>query len=282
VLYSDAHLHVNPVRGYGAEKIAKKFRNQGGWFMAFASLPPHYYGLSGLNVESYRKVIELINKEAAKAREIGLQVARFAGIHPAEIDNYYRQGLRPDKILELVDQVLKVLEESLRNNLIDGIGEVGRQHYTTSPERVVLSEIIMVNALALARDYDALVQLHLEQGGAATARSISMLAELVGFKPCRVIMHHTKLETAIWANNYNLPFTAPIKYFDEKYASYTWKYCMIESDFLDDPTRPGTSAYPWEIPVVIEEHIKRGVLDEDRVYKFLVDNVVKCFGVTPP
>ena len=57
---------------------------------------------------------------------------------------------------------------------------------------------------------------------------------------------------------------------------------MIESDFIDDPKRPGASSYPWDI---VENQIKlvaEGVVDEDYVYKINVDVPVKIYGISPP
>lgn len=282
MLYSDAHLHVNPLKGLGAEKIAKKFKSKGGWFIALVGLPPYHYGFVEPSAESYRKVLDLVNREAVKAKEQGLEVVKFVGVHPAEIDNYYKQGLKPEKLFAFLESVFKLFEDALKNSLLDGIGEVGRQHYGTSPERLVFSEVIMVRALALARDYGVPVQLHLEQGGFVTAYSIKTLANLVKTDLSKIVMHHVNLETATWAEEFNMPFTAPIKQFNEEYATHRWKHCMLESDFLDDPSRPGVSAYPWEIPDVIESFIKHGLLSEEQAYKMLLDNIVKYFNAKPP
>ncbi|MEM4490321.1 MAG: TatD family hydrolase [Desulfurococcaceae archaeon] len=282
MLYSDVHLHVNPVRGLGAEKVAKKFKSKGGWFISIISLPPYHYGFTDMSVESYRKSLDLITREAMKAKTYGLEVVKFLGFHPAEIDNYYKLGVRSDKLLKLVDEVFELMESALRDNLIDGIGEVGRQHYGTSPERFVFSESVMIRALMLARDYNVPIQLHLEQGGLATAYSIKLIAGTLGISTEKTIIHHANLETAIWSDSYGVVFTAPIRYFDERYASNKWRYCMIESDYIDDPSRPGASAYPWEIPDTINKFIEKNVLTEEQAYKILVDNVVKTFGVNPP
>ncbi|MEM4717627.1 MAG: TatD family hydrolase [Desulfurococcaceae archaeon] len=282
MFYSDAHLHVNPVSGLGAEKIAKKFRNKDGWFISIIALPPHHYGYTEPSVESYRKTIELLNREAIRAREQGLQVSRFIGIHPAEIDYYYKYGISADKLMKLIDEVLKLFEQSVINNLVDGIGEVGRQHYGTSNERLVFSEIVMVKAMNLARDHGIPIQLHLEQGGFATVYSIKLISGLLGIHSDKVIIHHSNIETAYWAEYYEHPFTAPVRYFNEKYASIKWRRCMIESDFIDDPQRPGVSAYPWEIPEVLGNLVEKGVINEEQAYKIQVDNIVKYFGVSYP
>lgn len=282
MLFSDAHLHVNSIRGLGVEKIARKFKEEGGWFIALVALPPYHYGIAELKPDSYKKVLELLTKDASKAREEGLKVATFMGIHPAEIEYYYKQGLKGESAFKLAKEALKVIEQGIRDGLIDGIGEVGRPHYSTSPERAVLAEAVMMDALALARDLGVPIQLHLEQGGFATAYTVRILVDKFNLNPDKVLIHHANTETAIWASMFSLPFTAPIKQFDERYALLKLPYCMIESDFIDDPARPGVSAYPWDIPRVLREHLSKGVLNEEYVYRIMVDNVAKYFGVQPP
>ncbi|MEM2024738.1 MAG: TatD family hydrolase [Desulfurococcaceae archaeon] len=282
MLYSDAHLHVNPTKGLGAGRIARKFRGEGGWFIAIMGLPPRYYGFADPSVESYRRVLDLINNEYLKAKEEGIEAARFIGIHPAEVDEYYREGLKLNSLVQLTEEVLKLLEEAVKNNRLEGIGEVGRQHYSTSPERLVLSEIIMVRALLIARDYRVPVQLHLEQRGFPTAYSVKLLSEIAGVDASRVLIHHANLETAKWAEQLSIPFTAPIRHFNEEYALNTWKHGMFESDFIDDLSRPGSYAYPWDIPRVVKDYLTRGLISEEQAYKMLVDNVVKYFNVKPP
>lgn len=282
MLYSDAHLHVNPIRGLGAGRIARKFKSTGGWFLSIISLPPHYYGFVEPSIESYRKVLDLLIREASRAKEQGVIVAVFMGFHPAEVDYYYKMGVKADRLSVIVDEVFKLIEDALRMGLIDGIGEVGRPHYGTSPERFVFSETIMVKAINLVRDYDVPIQLHTEQGGYATAYSVRQLVDLLKIPVSRIILHHASFETATWSDFFGLPFTAPIKQFDEKYASHKWSNCMVESDFLDDPNRPGVSAYPWEIPSTVRKLLESGVLSEEEVYRIMVDNIVRFFRVKPP
>ncbi len=282
MLFSDAHLHVNSLRGIGAEKVARRFKREGGWFMAIIALPPYHYGFTEPTIDSYKKALNVLIGDVHKVKNEGLKVAAFMGVHPAEIEHYYRQGLRGERAFRLLEEVLKLLETAFKEGLIQGIGEVGRPHYSTSPERAILAEVVMMRSLILAKDLGALVQLHLEQGGYATAYSIKLLVDVLKLDVSKVVIHHASLETAKWAEELGLLFTAPIKQFDEKYVSLKALKCMVESDFLDDPTRPGTSAYPWEIPRVISSYVSRGLLTEDYAYKILVDNVVKYFGVEPP
>lgn len=281
MFFSDAHLHSNPVKGLGAGRISAKFRKEGGWFIALVALPPHYYGIEEINIESYRRVLDILNREAKAAVENGVKVVRLMGFHPAEVDEYYKQGIKGRRLYELAEKVLNLIEDALKNGLLDGIGEVGRQHYGTSVERIVVSEAIMIRALEIARNYDAVVHLHLEQGGWVTAYSIKKLRDLIGFKHSKIILHHSAIDTAVSAEELGLGYTIPIKSFNKEAVSLKLSNAMIESDFIDDPGRPGVASYPWEIPRVIRNYLEDNLVDDEYVYRVMVDNVSRYYGVSP-
>ena len=282
MLYSDAHLHSNPISGLGAERIGKKMAETGAWFACLVSLPPYHYGY-GLGLEDYRKTIEIVIREAEKLREAGLKVRVLAGFHPAEVDEHIRQGHSPEEIIDLAGKIFEIIVEKHREGLIDGIGEVGRQHYSTSPDRLVLSELVMIKAFEIAKDHDMIVHLHLEQGGYTTVKSIERLTGFVGIKRNSVFLHHVTYNEAVHAEITNLNYTVPAKYRTlKKVFSSNLSRLLIESDFIDDPKRPGVSSYPWDIPKRVNRLIEEGIIDEDAVNKIFIDNTVKAYRVEPP
>ncbi len=281
--YSDAHTHTNPIYGLGAERIAKKFKGVGGWFMALVSLPPYHYGFMESGIEAYRKTIDLLVSEAGKIREAGLKVRVLAGFHPAEVDEYFRRGMKLGDIIELAESVIKLIVGYHRRGLIDGIGEVGRQHYSTAPARLVVSEIILLKAMEAARDNDMIMHLHLEQGGFVTVESIKYFTSFTSINKNRVFLHHVTINEALWAEKYGFNYTVPAKYRSLKRVFEAGlRRVLVESDHIDDPKRPGVSSYPWDIPVRIKQLIDEGIINEETVHRVMVDNIVETYDVTPP
>jgi len=52
----------------------------------------------------------------------------------------------------------------------------------------------------------------------------------------------------------------------------------LETDYIDDKSRPGAVLGPRTVPRKIRELIKHG-FDEDFVYQICVENVEKVYGV---
>ncbi|ABN69586.1 TatD-related deoxyribonuclease [Staphylothermus marinus F1] len=283
LLFADAHSHINPIRGLGARRIASKFKNSGGWFIALVSLPPYYYGFNDLTIENYAKTIELLINEAKIMRSYGLKVKLLAGFHPAEVDEHFRRGRDLKYIVEFADEVFKLIIDYHRKGYIDGIGEVGRQHYSTAPSRIIASELILIKAMEYARDHDMIMHLHLEQGGWVTVESIDKLRRITGIMREKVFLHHVDYETSVWSEKYGYWYTVPAKKrILSKVLSEKRNYILVESDFIDDPDRPGVSSYPWDIPKRIKELLSEGIINVENVYRSMIDNIVKAYRVEPP
>ena len=282
LVFADAHVHTNPISGMGVSGYVPRFREYGGWFLAIVSLPPIHYGYD-YSIEGYRKSFEIVISECKKARELGVEALCFLGIHPADVEKMLvRIQWSSTKILSLVDQVLKMIDRIIRDGLAHGIGEIGRPHYTTKPEAVVLCNYVMERALEMAKDLDVPVHLHLEQGGYVTVLDIATRVSKLGLKTSKVILHHVDVKTATEAQQMGLIFTVvgkePVlrECFKRLHPCY-----MIESDFIDDPKRPGVACYPWQIIEVQKKLLSEGVVDEEYLYKLNVDMVRKVYGVEP-
>ncbi len=279
---SDCHTHTNPVKGLGMKVIAKKFRDAGGWFLGIVSIPPSHYGLEP-TIDGYRKAYDLIVRESESARDIGLEVRSFIGIHPADIDKLLaRIGI--EKTAMLVDRVLELVEDYIKRGLVNGLGEFGKPHYKTVPEAFSLCEYVTIKALEIARDYQVPVHLHLEQKGIATTRSLTIITKLVGISKDLVIVHHADTRTSISCSQHGYPHTVLGKY--ELLRSVlssipTAEMTLVESDHIDDPKRPGVAMYPWDIAISIDK-LREDGFDEEILHRILVDNVVKLFGAKPP
>jgi TatD-related deoxyribonuclease len=283
VLFADAHLHSNPLRGIGLRSIVKNFKAVGGWFLAIVSLPPSHYGL-GSSYDDYVRGIEILMRECRIAKEEGVKTKCLAGIHPADLEKLVNsQSLKYDEVINLALKILNYISKLIKSGVLDGIGEVGRPHYKTTPEGYVVNELVLHHALRLAKDLHSIVHLHLEQGGILTVLSMTDLLESISLSKDLVLLHHMDIKTAMNAEGVGLRYTlcGKLQLLREGFKKLKPTY-MIESDFIDDPRRPGVAAYPWEIVENQLLLLKEGLVSEDYLFKLNVDNIVKFYGVEPP
>jgi TatD-related deoxyribonuclease len=234
-------------------------------------------------LDHYKKALEVFLRECRELKSTGLKISCLAGFHPAEVDRLIGMGLKPEEVLELAYKVLDIEEDLCRKGVINGIGEVGRQHYKTMPERFAIAESVMIRAFEIAKDYDCIVHLHLENAGPVTVATIAKLVEYVGIEKSRILFHHASLRVAAAAIERGFHATIPGKYeLLRKAVSELTPSFMVESDFIDDPRRPCVSSCPWEIIDNQIKLLKEGVISEEFLARINVDNVVSYYGVTPP
>jgi len=277
-------MHANSVEGLGARRVIEKFREAGGWFAALVSLPPWHYGLMPRSIEEYKRAIEHHLRECRDARSVnGIRIACFAGFHPAEVDKLVSIGMKPEEALDLGLRVIELLVELCKKGVIDGIGEVGRQHYKTMPERVAIASTIMIRAFEASRDYGCPIHLHLENAGAATVNTVDYLVKLVGAEPSNILFHHASVRVAGLATSRGYAATVPGKKEQLRAALGNIGPVFIpESDYIDDPRRPCVSSCPWEIVERQLELLKEGAVTEEQLMRINVDNVVRFYRVEPP
>ncbi|MEM4788925.1 MAG: TatD family hydrolase [Ignisphaera sp.] len=283
LLFADGHLHSNPVKGMGMKAIVKRFSEAGGWFAALVLLPPHHYGFEN-TFDGYIKALNVLINECKVSKELGLKVVCLAGIHPAAIEDEVSANTKSGiKILEKAIMVIDYVAKLIREGIIDGFGEVGRPHYKVSPEAFIVNSIVTRYTLTLAKDLGVPVHLHLEQGGELTALDIENTVNSLGINKHKVIIHHADISTAKAAQARNLLVTVPGKYPILREAFKLLKpYYMVESDFIDDPKRPGVSSYPWDIIENQGKLLNEGIVDEEYLYKLNIDMIVEVYKVDPP
>ena len=282
MIFADAHAHTNPLKGLGAKTVSERFRESGGWFIALVSLPPTSLGLNS-SPEGFERSIELVISECRAAREAGLRVACLGGYHPAMIDKMIdRLGMKPEDAYRYSIKIIDLACTYIEKGLLHGIAEVGRPHYQVKPHYVVLAEMVLDHALTKAKDLGAIVHLHLEEGGWITAKDIEDRIRRIGISKDRVAMHHAKPGLLEHAISMGIPATVPAIYQVIQIASKYQGFYMFESDYIDDPARPGKVLYPWEISENTLKATKEGFLNEEAVYKIHVENITRFYRVEPP
>jgi TatD-related deoxyribonuclease len=279
--FADPHLHPNPIKGLGGEKIAIKSKKANIWLLGFLTLPPWDYGLEP-TLQNYEKIIEMIIKECKKASSTGVEIKCFAGFHPAEIDrliDHYK--LKPLDVLETGMKVLNLIKDKCITGELDGIGEVGHQHYKTYPDRALISHMILERAFEISRDYNCPIQMHLENNEHSTVAIIhETVMKTISTSSRRIIFHHSKPSMALQAFRLGYLSTVPgtRKPLLEYMFSQIPPVYMLESDYVDDSMRPNP-IYPWDIVEFQRQLQSNGKVSEEYLCKINEDNPREAFKI---
>lgn len=283
VSIADAHSHINAVRGLSANEFAEAFRKANGWFVALVGVSPWDYGAMPPSLrDAYLKSVDIHVKTCSEMRSKGVSVACIDGFYPGDVDKLLSMGLKPSEVLNLGREVLQYELTLCRNGLLDGIGEVGRQHYKAMPLSLLVSELLMEEAIKAGSEEDCVIHLHLEDIGPDTVLLTHEVIKRLNVKPSsKIIFHHARPDMIPAASS--LGYSATV--FGRKevlraaVALKAWGF-MVESDF------PGVmlngAVTPWSLAEVEVGLLRDSLATEEFLYKVNIDNIVKSYGVSPP
>ena len=267
----DAHCHINPVRGLGPEEVAKRFKKANGWFLGLVNLLSWSYGVIAIKPEDYRKVYDITLKSAELMRKKGIEVAVVLGPHPAEFATLVERGVRPEKAYDIMVKAYEIAALYVSEGKASGLGEVGRPHWPVSHEVLSWCNLVLDKVLEMASDLDCIVHLHLEETREETIEDI--YSRVKRYHAKRVVLHHIKSGYVGRAVEKGLYASVPARSRDLIEALKYGSSFVIESDYLDDPKRPGAVVAPWSIYRTFKRLIDRGYLSEIEAEKILVDNI---------
>ncbi len=257
----------------GVKAFARRFKESGGWFVGLVNLLSWSYGVRVSSPDDYRRVYELTVDTARALRGEGLVVAVILGPHPAELARLVESGVKPAKAIELLTEAYRLAAKYVEAGKAHGLGEVGRPHWQAPQEVVEACNRVIERVAEIAGELDCVIHLHVERAGLRTVEDVAN--RLKGLS--KAVLHHAEGAYAARAEELGLVPSVPAKK-SEVAAAATCRSAVIESDFLDDPKRPGAVVAPWSIGRLFSELIAKGLISESTANMLLVENLQKLYG----
>ena len=269
----DNHMHLNPA-GRCLDAV-REFARAGGTHIVLVSLPPWSLGIEILAPEDYRKVFDKVLKIARRAGEAEkVKVFVVLGVHPAEINRLSeRFGL--SRAVEIMMRGLGIAGECVEKGLAVGL-KSGRPHYEVEPEIWDASNDIMRHSFTLAKDAGCAVQLHTESATEGGLSEIAEIARNAGLSPDRVVKHFAPPMVKICEKYGIFPSVLAGEDAIEKALSEGTRF-MMETDYIDDPKRPGSVLGPRTVPKRTKQLIPEW--GEDVFWKIHKENPEKVYGI---
>jgi TatD-related deoxyribonuclease len=263
---TDDHIHIDPVNGRGLE-AAKDFLRAGGSHLFLVCKPSSSFGIIPGRGADFFRVFEETIAIGERIREIGLTVHVILGVHPAEITRlgaYYP--------LERVEQIMKEGISLAAEYVAAGQAvalKSGRPHYEVAAEVVDASNRVLSHAFSLGADHDCAVQVHAESGPCA---DMVPMAESAGLLSWRVVKHYatpdTPLTPSFIATHPDIPALC------REGRAFT-----MESDYMDENSRPGAVIGPKSVPRATFRLLESGAIGEEDAYRIHAETPSKVYGV---
>ena len=273
---TDNHMHLDPRKGVGLEAV-EKFAREGGKNIFLVNKLTKDMGLSGVSVENFARLYEETIKLAKQAGELGVRVFPVLGVHPAEF-HFMVEHRSLEEAKEIAEKALELAAQHVCDGRAFAIGEVGRPHYPVAEEIREACEALMLYAFELARDADCAVQLHTESIDEAGFAAIAELADRAGLRRERVVKHFSPpLIKKGEELGIMLSLIATRKNISAALEQGT--RFLMESDYIDDSTRPGAVVSPRSVPKVTKQLYAEGKLSEEDIWRIHKEEVERTYPV---
>ncbi len=269
----DNHMHLNP-KGRCFEAV-REFARAGGTHIVLVSLPPWSLGVEITMPDDYRQVFDKVLKIARRAEEIKkVRVFVVLGVHPAELTKYYGRVGLPHAV-EVMKGGLEVAREYVDKGLAVGL-KSGRPHYVVEQKLWDASNEIMRHSFELARDSGCAVQLHTESATEETLAEIAGIARNAGMQLAKVVKHFAPPMIKLCEKTGIFPSVLAGGEAIQKALAEGTRF-MMETDYIDDPQRPGSVLGPKTVPKRTKQLIPEW--GEDVFWKIHKENPEKVYGV---
>ncbi|NPE30060.1 metal-dependent hydrolase [Methanococcoides sp. SA1] len=269
---TDEHMHIDP-RAKGL-KAVKEFQNAGGTHIILVTKPTWTIGVEVTRPEDYKIVFDETVDLAKQINETGVTAFPVLGVHPAEI-NKLNDRMELEKAVELMKSGLEIASEYVEEGIAVGL-KSGRPHYPVSEEIWDASNMIMEYGFTLAKDAGCAIQLHTESVEEPELIDITERAKKTGIPLNKVVKHYAPPLVDVCEELGIFPGVLAGKGAIEEALEQGTRF-MMETDYIDDPERPGAVLGPKTIPrrtlKLVEEH------GEEPFWKIHKENVEEVYGV---
>lgn len=235
----DNHLHLHPA-GDGVE-AAKAFARGGGTHLLVVNRPSWHFVDDVSDVEAFQTTFEqTVELVKAASEELPGRAWPVLGVHPVllpRLVNDFEWSI--DEAEELMVAGLDIAASFVADGRALAI-KSGRPHFEVSSEIWDASNRVIAHAFELGAANDCAVQLHTEASD--DLASLGEAAQEVGLEAHRVVKHYASGPVA------GVTPSVIARKDAIRAARASDTPFFLETDFLDDPQRPGAVLGPKVVP----------------------------------
>ena len=270
----DNHVHLEPLRGRHVDSV-RDFERAGGTHIIISHMP--YHEMVVRTVDDFRKSYDLtISVKNRVNTETGVKAYATVGPYPAELLDLEKiHGL--EKAKEIMLQAMEIAAEYVKEGKALAIGEVGRPHFPVSREVWHSSNDILRHGMKLAKEIGSAIVLHTESATHESMKDLAEMADRVGLGKHRVVKHYCPPFILPEENHGLMPSVLAGKDAIRTALTKGTRFLM-ETDFLDDPKRPGAVLAIATVPKRTLALMREGKMSEDQAHIIHQDNPRLVYG----
>lgn len=270
----DNHLHLRPDGNY--IRAVEDFRRAGGTHLVLCQLPMVERVMAEKSyLPAYRETLRRA-EEVRKATGVGIYVT--VGPYPADYLRL-RDSLGREGALQVMRQGMEEAARLGQEGQIIALGEIGRPHFPVDEQAWEDSNALLRYGMEMAADAGIPVVLHTESMGSEGFAELAKMADEAGLARDRVIKHFSPPLVAPEKNHGLFPSVLATEKAVRSALSQGTRFVM-ETDYIDDPRRPGAVLGPKTVPRRTLHLLEEGLLNEEDAYVIHQKNPERLYGLT--
>lgn len=270
MLAFDNHVHLR-AEGRGVDAVAA-FVRKGGTGFNLINYPRGERTVAEFTT-TYRTAIDL----AAKVRAIhGIPVVTTIGPYPVSgLRLAAETGIAHAE--DIMRQAVDVAAALINAGEAEAMGEIGRPHFQVSAEEMAMADRVIEYAMGVAADGDFPVILHTEHAEPSLFEHLAGMADRAGLARGRVVKHYSGPFT-LPAENHGLVPSVIASRSNVRAALAKGGPFLLETDFLDDPDRPGAVMDITTVPKRVAWIAQAPDLDGGELQAAMAELPIRLYG----
>jgi TatD-related deoxyribonuclease len=270
----DNHIHFRPeFRGVEA---AKDFERAGGTAILLTHSP--YDDIPIRHSEDYEAAYrKTLSMAVAVRTATRLQVFVALGPYPVEFLTL-RDSLGRDAAMDVIRSGIDRAAGLIADHKAIALGEIGRPHFPVSEEILADCNLLLGYAMERAKELGCAVVLHTEDPTPTTFAEFARIASNAGLAPERVVKHHSTPFTSKEDTQGIVPSILAKEVLVSQALQGRPRF-LLETDYIDDPRRPGAVLGPATVPKKTRAWLASGLLSEDACHTIHKDLPEQTYGI---
>jgi TatD-related deoxyribonuclease len=211
-------------------------------------------------------------------RETPVRAFATLSPHPVDLVKHVDGGMEVDAAEDLVRQGIEAAAQLVEKGRAVALGEVGRPHFEVAEEVMEASNRLFEHSMALARDVGCAIVVHTESTTPEVCEDIARRSQRIGLAPERVVKHYSPPLLLPEENHGLMPSVLASRRFCREAAAKGDRF-MLETDYLDDPRRPGAVMALTTVPKRSHGLLQDGSFSEELLERIHVHWPKVAYGV---
>jgi TatD-related deoxyribonuclease len=274
VIIFDNHLHLRRDGRY--LDAVREFQHAGGTHFILCQYP---MPTLVMKEKSYRSCYQETLQMAQEIQSItGIGVFVVVGPYPVDFLPLQEKFGRETALTIMkkgIDEAAVLCEEQKTI----AIGEIGRPHFPVEHQILVDSNEILQYGMQKARDVGVPVVLHTESTTPVQCKELVEMGKKVSL-PAEKIVKHFAPPLITKEENYGLMPSVLASKKNIIDALQKGDRFFMETDYIDDPRRPGAVLGPKTVPKLTNKLWSEHIMTEEQIHKIHVENPQNIYHIT--